>query len=125
MSISINNKKLAIFTDNLGDHIDLIEKIKNSTKDYDDFCIFTNNMNISINDYGIINPYYLISYDGLLVFLSVEDYLQYKDSIICDIAIYINDYNGIDRNTLKKCLVLTENGNEILWVNNNELSQII
>jgi hypothetical protein len=120
-TINIKNQKFAVFAHNLSSNIDLIEKIKHSVNNYDDFCIFTNDMDIGVTNYGIINPYYLIKYNGLLIFLNIEDYIEYKDDISCDIGVYIDDYSTIDKNTLKKCLILTFNNNEIIWINNYEL----
>lgn len=122
----MTNKSLAVLTEDISSNIDLIEKIKNFIRDRDDFIIFTDNIVHTNDSHGVLSTFYLVSYDGLLVFLDINDYIRYKDNILAKPVIYIETYNSLlDKNILKNCAILTQSNNQLEWINNYELQQTI
>ena len=122
----MKNKSLAILTEDISANIDLIEKIKNFITDRNDFIIFTDNIIYTNDAHGVLSTFYLISYDGLLVFLDINDYIKYKDNILAQPVVYLEGYNSlIDKNILKNCAILTQSNNQLEWINNYELQQTI
>lgn len=118
----MTNKSVAIITEDIVSNIDLIEKIKNFIVDRNDFIIFTDNIIFTNNEHGILSTFYLISYDGLLVFLDINDFLKHKDNILAKPVLYLENYNNlIDKNILKGCSIITQSNNQLQWVNNYEL----
>jgi len=121
-------KSVAIFTEDMGSDIDIIEKIKSFIVDKDDFLIFTDNILYTDNNNGVLSTYYLIAYTGLLIFLDLDNYLKYKDELSSSvkIALYLEHYDHmIDRDTIKACNIITQDNNQIKWINNYELSKTI
>ena len=110
----MKNKSLAILTEDISANIDLIEKIKNFITDRNDFIIFTDNIIYTNDAHGVLSTFYLISYDGLLVFLDINDYIKYKDNILAQPVVYLEGYNSlIDKNILKNCAILTQSNNQL------------
>jgi hypothetical protein len=121
-------KAIAVFTEDVGSDIDLIEKIKSFFVDRDDFLIFTDNILHTDTNNSALSTYYLIAYTGLLIFLEVDHYIKYKDELPSSvkIALYLEHYNGmLDRNTIKTCDIITQDNNQLKWINNYELSKTI
>lgn len=115
----------SIFTDDIKTNIDLIDKIKNFLlKQYAtiDFVVFTNNISYGISNNAILTIFYMIAYNGTIIFLNFDDYLQYKDSTT-NAIIYMTqeDASHIDRSSIKGCKILTEINNELEWIKNYEL----
>lgn len=118
----MNSKSVAIFTEDVVSNIDLIEKIKHFIANRGDFIIFTDNIVHTNNENGMLSTFYLVAYKGLLFFLDINDYLRYKDIIIAQPVLYIDDYdNLIEKNLLKGCLIVTQSNNQLQWINNYEL----
>lgn len=118
---------VAIFTTNIANYIDLIDRIKNFFTNQnmaDDFVIFTDEVFYSSSSHGVLTRFYMIAYRGLLVFLDLNDYLNMRDQIPNQCVIYImpEQMQNLDRSMLKNCSFLTESDNRMVWVKNHELS---
>lgn len=111
----------SIFTDDISVNIDLIERIKSfllkqhSTMD---FVIFTDDISYGISNHSVLTTFYMIAYNGVMIFLSIDDYLLYKDSAPNNVIIYMTkeDLSNMDTNIIKDCGILTETDNELEWV---------
>ena len=83
----------------------------------DDVIIFSKDPLLSTIDpsYGVLSLYYFKFYKGVVVFFTLDDYLEYKDySLSKDIYLYFDDYSienieNIDRNMLKNIQMLVTN----------------
>ena len=72
------NKTLAIHFEH-PDEFKLIESVKEQYKDYDDIVLVTDN-GWSNPDYTVLPVFYIKFFKGIIVFLSVQSYLQYRDN---------------------------------------------
>lgn len=111
----------SVFTDDIINNIDLIEKIKYFLqKQYPiiDFVIFTDDITYGTNDSCVLTTFYMIAYRGIVIFLNINDYLSYKDKINGGAILYLtkNDIPDIDQNFIKNCGILTDTNNELEWI---------
>jgi len=119
------NTKISFFVDLVEDTLVLNKIVDFFEKIYqiDDVFIFSKDLLLSsINqNYGVLPLYYLKFFKGIVVFFSLEDYLEYKDKSMNNKSYLfvdnktIEDYNSINRNMLKDILMIGLNNttNEI------------
>jgi hypothetical protein len=120
----------SIFTNDIPNNIDLIDKIKNFFQQYHnatDFVILTDDINHGLSSHAILNSFYMIASNGYIIFLNLNDYYLYRDQMVKNAILYLTqeDISNIDRNIIKNCSVLIENDNELQWIKNHELQQAI
>lgn len=94
------NAKLSFFVD-IANEDNLLNKIKvffSSIYDIDDTFIFTKDLLSSFvhKNFATLPLYYFKFYSGIVVFFTLEDYLEYKDD-----GMHISAYLYIDNNTIK------------------------
>lgn len=115
----------AIFTEYLEDNtVDIIYRIKeflNNDCGVKDFVIFTNDLITKIpNDIGILDPYYMIGYYGNIIYLNIEDYLQYKESTNATNVLYLENTSSSnipDRSMLKNTKIISKDTtNNLKWI---------
>lgn len=121
-----NNALYSVFTDNIVADIDKIDKIKNflqTTNSTIDFVIFTDEIVYSIPAHSILTTFYMVAYRGKVIFLSLDDFLHYKDSTGGQPVLFLSSdiLPNIDRNTIKQYSILTEENNELKWMPTYEL----
>ena len=96
--------KLAVYTKDMNNDIELINSIKNYfTNIYTDFFVCTHTPNIILSTHAILQPFYLTFFDGIIVFLNVQDYEEHKDNVIGE---KILCSNSVDLD-LEDCSILT------------------
>lgn len=122
--------KLAVFTYDLANNIDLIDRIKSffmSDHNIEDFIVFTDSGDYTVENHGVLITFYMIAYNGYVVFLNLHDYLANKDSINNRCILYVNDSDiaNLDRSMIKNCDILIESDNTLKWVKNYELQKTI
>lgn len=118
----------AIFSSNIKEDINLIFRLHSFFKEHfpsQDFVIFTEDTTYAISDYAMLSTFYMVGYVGSIVFLNIEDYFNYKDSVRGDKILYIDNQNSnsfsLDRSMMKNCSMITENNNKLEWIKNYEL----
>lgn len=121
----MHNQSIAVYTNNISDNLKLIDDIKRFFKgqDFTDFTVFTDELDDHIPDNSVLTTFYMIGHRGLIVFLSSNDYLPYKDNLLAKPLLFIasNDFS-LDRNHIKGCDILTYNDQHSLqWIKNNEI----
>jgi hypothetical protein len=109
---------IGIFTDNILDNSQIIKEIKNfllSDNPFSDFVVFTPDLIKSYDtETSILIDYYMLFYKGLIIFLSVDDFLIYKDKIIGKPCVFLQNIpNNIDKSQLKNCMILTITDNQM------------
>ena len=125
----MHNQSIAVYSNNISDNIKLIDDIKKFFKaqDFTDFTIFTDELGDHIPDNSVLTTFYMIGHHGLIVFLSYDSYLPYKDNLLAKPMLFIspNDFS-LDRNHIKGCDILTYNDKHSLqWIKNNEIQRTI
>ena len=126
----MHNKSIAIFSNNISEIAQDIERIKLffQQQSFDDFVIFSDELLDSLSNHSILTTFYMIAYRGILIFTDINDYLQYKDNILCHSIIYMPKYeHSISAETIKHCDILTydENTTTLKWIKKHELQQSI
>lgn len=121
-----NNICFSVFTDNIENDIDKIDSIKGflqNTNPSIDFVIFTDEITYRIPSCAILTTFYMIASKGKIIFLNLEDFLEYKDSVGGEPVLFLSTdmLANIDRNTIKNYSVLIEEDNQLKWMNNYEL----
>lgn len=116
----------AVFTKDVADNIDLIDKIKSFfEQQYNakDFVIFTDDVTVASNNNAILTTFYMIAYEGSIVFLDINDYYAYEDQLKNNGILYLdqNSIESLDHNSIKKCSILTQNNNTLEWIKTYEL----
>lgn len=107
----MTNTKVSFFVDLVEDDIILNKIIVFLNKHYqiDDIFVFSKDLILnSVHRYfGTLPLYYLKFFKGIVIFFTLEDYLEYKDyGLNTNCYLYIDektieDYNNINRNMLK------------------------
>lgn len=118
--------KLAIYTSDFNNSQSIIDQILNLLKleDYDDFFICSSTINNNVNNYAVLQPFYLTFFQGSVVFLNMDEYLEYKDKIIGSKILYVDPDNKtskyvFDKNIFKDCSFITYDDNkQLIRVNN-------
>lgn len=118
--------KLAIYTSDFNNNQTIIDQILNLLKleDYDDFFICSSSINNNASNYAVLQPFYITFFDGVVVFLNIDEYLEYKDKIIGSKIIYIDPDNKLsnyilDKSIFKDCSFITYDENkQLIRVNN-------
>lgn len=118
--------KLAIYTSDFNNNQSIIDQILNLLKleDYDDFFICSSTINNNVNNYAVLQPFYLTFFQGSVVFLNMDEYLEYKDKIIGSKILYVDPDNKaskyvLDKNIFKDCSFITYDANkQLIRVNN-------
>lgn len=117
--------KLSIYTSNFADNKVLIDSILDLIhKDYDDVFICTSICNSDTNKYAILQPFYITFFDGTVLFLNMDEYLEYKDKIIGSKILYIDPDNKgpnyvFEKAIFKDCSFITYDDNKQLTMVNN------
>lgn len=115
--------RYSIYSANIQQDIDLIERIKSflySNTNIEDFCIFTDDSLSLLYDHSTLPTFYTIAYRGATIFLSLHDYMEFKDKVSGSLCIYLNkeSLGFMDRNTIKGCSIITESDNQLIWIPN-------
>lgn len=115
--------KLAIYTSDYAKNDKLIKDIHSFLANkYNDTFICTSSYNDTYSHYAVLQPFYLRFFDGVTVFLTVEDYIEYKDKIISNKILYVDDtvlHSKLDKSMLKDCEFLVYDQNKQLNMVNN------
>ncbi|NCA30729.1 MAG: hypothetical protein EBS93_08440, partial [Chitinophagia bacterium] len=72
-------------------------------------------------DHGSLPTFYTIGYHGITIFLSLQDYLSFKDKTNGDIVIFLTkeDLPNIDRSIIKNHKIIIEDNDSVLrWIPN-------
>jgi hypothetical protein len=123
--------KLAVFTYDLANNIDLIERIKSffvSNHNIDDFIVFTDSGDYAVENHGVLITFYMIAYNGIIVFLNLQDYLiNQNNTNNCRCILYLNDSDieVLDKAMIRNCDILTESEGSLKWIKNYELQKTI
>jgi hypothetical protein len=113
----------AVYTTDFNKHEKIIADIKNLLNP-SDFFICTPIINNSTTIYASIQPFYITFFEGCVVFLNMEEYLEYKDKIIADLILYLdNDEQakvlGVNKSVFKpKTQFLKYENNSLILVKN-------
>lgn len=123
--------QLAIYTKNFNQHSTIIEKIKSFFQnEYTDIFICTSLMTDSISTYACLPEFYLKFFNGYVVFLNVEDFLEHSNNIIGSSVLFIDKKDvtkvvSMNKLTFKQTDFLTLDDNDnILRIKNYDLQQI-
>jgi len=116
--------ELAIYTSNFAQFENLIDSVRTFFhKEYTDIFICTPFFNSPRKEYACLHPFYLTFFKGTSLFLTLEDYIEYKDNIIGEKILFVdsNIQNNIpiDRSIFKECKFLTYDDNKQLIMVNN------
>jgi hypothetical protein len=122
--------KLAIYTSDFNTNQIIIDEILNFLRldDYDDFFICSSTINNNVNNYAILQPFYITFFEGFVVFLNMDEYLEYKDKIIGSKILYVDPENKgsqyiFDKRIFKDCSFITYDDNKQLIKVNNYVIQ--
>lgn len=117
--------ELAIYTSNFVEFQSTIDTIRMFFhKEYTDIFICTPLFNSSYRSYASIHPFYLTFFKGTSLFLTLEEYLEYKDNVIGQKILFVdkngfNNHTPIDRSIFKDCKFIThDENNQLVMVNN-------
>ena len=72
-----------------------------------------------LHDHSSLPTFYTVGYNGTIIFLTVQDYLLFRDKANGDIAVFLNkeDLSNIDRSTIKNHKIIIEDVDSTLkWV---------
>lgn len=114
----MKNISLGLMVDSVGRNgLDDIISFFKSTNTVDDIVLFSKDPLLSTIDtsYGVLSLYYFKFYKGVVVFFTLDDYLEYKDySLSKNIYLYFDDKSienieNIDRHMLKNIQMLVKN----------------
>lgn len=113
----------SILTTNFRNHIDLIDRLYIFLQEkfpLEDFTIFTDEVVFGLPKFSMLTTFYMIAYKGTVVFLSLEDYLDYNHMTCGQKIVYIpnDEMHLIDRSMTKDFSIITEIENQLQWVNN-------
>lgn len=120
----MSNKSVGILTNDIIGNLQLIQDIKSffQSQNYNDFTIFTDQINNTTQDHSVLITYYVVGHKGLLVFLDINDYLPYKDNLLCQPVIYISANNlSVNRDQIKHCDILTHNESSLQWIKHHAI----
>jgi hypothetical protein len=112
---------ISIYTSDFKKNQSLIQEIKTFlSKDYQDIFICTSLLNDADPTHASLHPFYLPFFDGVTVFISLEEYIEYKDKILGRTIIYIETTDTrLNRSLLNRCDLLTRDPhNKLIMVNN-------
>lgn len=94
-------KSLAIYCNDIKKNIDLINKIKDFFSKTD-FVIFADNIvNVPTTEIAILLTYYMRFYHGTVVFLDIDEYLTYKDTLVGKAVLFFNKNDAYDKKISK------------------------
>lgn len=111
---------------NLKDSIETINNLKKFLSNHiniDDFVILCDTYDYHV-EHAVLPTFYIYYYKGAVAFLSLEDYIAYKDKILAsDIIIRLSKQevfeSHIDRSVIKRCsLVYQENDQNMEFIKN-------
>lgn len=75
--------QIAIYSDNIHEDKTKIIEVFHHFKNQNDVVVITDNINDSeYKDYAVFPSFYTKFFQGTVIFLHLEDYLEYKDTII-------------------------------------------
>lgn len=108
------------------DKQDMIKNIKDfivSKYKFCDIAIATNIVNsIAFNDMALLPLYYVKFHQGKIIFTSIEDYLEYRDTIIAKPIVYVDKAKeDLDTNLLKNVCIIFNNDSNLEMIEQHEL----
>lgn len=109
------NNSFGIFADDLESHKDTIRKLGEECRKLGDTVLFTDNINTnSYSDYAIFSSFYMRFFQGIVIFLDIEDLTLYKNTIIGKPMLYLTDdimkTNNIDIGLIDKNNIFSVSG---------------
>lgn len=109
------HNSLGIFSENLDLHKTHIDSISIACRKLNDFVLFTDNINNQYFDnYAIFPSFYMRFFKGMVIFLTIEDYMQYKDSMIGKPMFFLTEQmlqnNNIDISLINKDSIFSVSG---------------
>lgn len=113
---------LAIYTTNFIESAQNISELKNFLFDqqfYDDVFICSDILQGIDTSWATIHPFYLKFFKGDILFLSLEDYVEYRDLIIGNPIVYVESSRNnlsipMDRSMFQNCRFIAKNNNNVL-----------
>lgn len=109
------NNSFGIFSDDLESNKDTIRKLGEECRKLGDTVLFTDNIDTnSYSDYAIFSSFYIRFFQGIVIFLNMEDLTLYKNTIIGKPMLYLTDdilkTNNIDRTLIDKNNIFSVSG---------------
>ena len=109
------NNSFAIFSEDILENIETIKILGNQRKKLGDTILFTDNISSNkYSDYAIFSSFYMKFFSGIVIFLNIEDYTQYKDSIMGRSMLYLTEEilksNNIDISIINKNDIFSSSG---------------
>ena len=109
------NNSFGIFTEDLSNDQETIRLLGEQCKKNGDTVVFTDNIESnSLHDYSIFPSFYMRFFQGMVIFLTMEDYTQYKNNIIGKPMLYLTEEmlksNNIDRSLINNNNVFSASG---------------
>jgi hypothetical protein len=113
---------LAIYTTNFIESSNTIAELKTFLFDssfYDDVFLCADILQGIDSSWAAIHPFYLKFFKGDILFLNLEDYVEYRDSIIGNPIIYIESPRNnlsipVDRSMFQNCRFVAKNNDNVL-----------
>lgn len=96
--------KFAVYTEDLENDSDIIVQLFSRCSDLGDSVIITDSINSSkFQHYPLFPSFYLKFFPGSVIFMNIEDYLQYKDNMMGSPMLFMdeNTPNSIDKSLIK------------------------
>jgi hypothetical protein len=109
------NNSFGIFTEDPSNDQQTVALLGEQCKKNGDTVIFTDNINSNIlHDYSIFPSFYMRFFRGIVIFLNMEDYIQYKDNISGKPMLYLTEEmvrsSNIDGSLIHKNNVFSASG---------------
>jgi hypothetical protein len=109
------NNSFGIFAENLEHSKDLICELANQCKKIGDTVLFTDSIHSNeFTDYAIFPSFYMRFFQGVVIFLNIEDHTQHKDIIIGKPMLYLTEQmlkeNKIDGSMINKSEIFSASG---------------
>jgi hypothetical protein len=109
------NNSFGIFTEDPSNNQEIIGLLGEQCKKNGDTVIFTDNINSNaLHNYSMFPSFYMRFFQGMVIFLNIEDYTQYKDSIIGKPMLYLTEEmlrsSNIDGSMINKNNVFSASG---------------
>ncbi len=111
----IMNNSFSIFVEDLNTHKETIINLGKECKKLGDTVLFTDSIDsASFTDYAIFSSFYMRFFKGIVIFLTVEDHTQYKNTIIGKPMLYLTPdmlkSNNIDMSLVDKNNIFSVSG---------------
>ena len=107
---------LAIVAKDIPSNINIINKIRDFYASVDDFVILSDEgCQIAMGlTYSLLSSYYIRFLKGTLIFLDIKQYLEYKDKVVGNIILYLEqgDIHLLDKSLIGDVDILTIDFND-------------